>query len=45
MQLQMPRRYDRVTYYGRGSVENYCDRNSSEFIGCYENSVSAEYFP
>ena len=44
MQLQMPSEYDRLTYYGRGPVENYCDRNSSEFIGVYENKVSDEYY-
>ena len=33
-----------MTYYGRGPVENYIDRNSSEFIGVYENDVQKEYF-
>ena len=45
MQLQMPRQYDHVCYYGRGPVENYCDRNSSEFIGLYRNKVADEYYP
>ena len=45
MQLQMPQQYDEVLYYGRGPVENYCDRNSSEFIGIYNNKVSDEYYP
>ena len=45
MQLQMPRQYDEVEYYGRGPVENYIDRNSSEFIGLYNNKVKDEYFP
>ena len=44
MQLQMPRQYDEVEYYGRGPVENYIDRNSSEFIGLYNNKVKDEYF-
>ena len=44
MQLQMPRQYDRIEYYGRGPAENYCDRNSSEFIGVYNNKVQDEYF-
>ena len=44
MQLQMPRQYDRIEYYGRGPVENYIDRNSSEFIGLYNNNVQDEYF-
>ena len=45
MQLQMPKEYDAISYYGRGPVENYIDRNSSEFLGVYENKVEAEYFP
>ena len=44
MQLQMPKGYDNVQYYGRGPAENYIDRNNSEFIGCYENKVAKEYF-
>ena len=44
MQLQMPKSYDRVKYYGRGPAENYIDRNHSEFIGLYENEVAKEYF-
>lgn len=45
MQLQMPKKYARIAYYGRGPIENYSDRNSSEFIGEYENEVADEYFP
>ena len=44
MQLQMPKQYDRIEYYGRGPVENYIDRNSSEFIGVYANKVQDEYY-
>ena len=45
MQLQMPKEFSQVEYYGRGPVENYIDRNSSEFIEVYQNSVADEYFP
>ena len=45
MQLQMPQEYAQVEYYGRGPIENYIDRNSSEFVGVYQNSVADEYFP
>jgi beta-galactosidase len=45
MQFQMPGEYDEVEYYGRGPVENYIDRNSSEFIGVYNNKVADEYYP
>ena len=44
MQLQMPKQYDQVEYYGRGPVENYIDRNNSEFIGVYKNAVLNEYY-
>ncbi|MBR4728712.1 MAG: DUF4981 domain-containing protein [Prevotella sp.] len=44
MQLQMPKRFDEVEYYGRGPVENYIDRHSSEFIGIYNNKVADEYY-
>jgi beta-galactosidase len=45
MQLQMPKQYNIVKYYGRGPVENYSDRHSSEFLGVYESKVADEYFP
>ena len=45
VQLQMPRQYNHVKYYGRGPIESYTDRCSSQFVGVYENNVSAEYFP
>jgi len=44
VQLQMPKQFDRIEYYGRGPAENYIDRNSSEFIGLYGNKVQDEYF-
>ncbi len=45
MQLQMPKRFSKLTYYGRGPIENYCDRKDSQFLGLYENAVGSEYFP
>ena len=45
MQLQMPKQYNTIEYYGRGPHENYCDRNSSEFLGLYKANVSDEYYP
>ncbi len=45
VQLQMPKQYNAVEYYGRGPIENYCDRNASEFIGIYNNKVKDEYYP
>ena len=45
MQLQMPKGFDAISYYGRGPVENYIDRNSSEFLGVYGAKVKDEYYP
>ena len=44
MQMQMPERFSAIEYYGRGPVENYSDRNNSEFIGKYTANVSDEYY-
>ena len=44
MQMQLPKNFDRINYYGRGPVENYIDRNHSEFLGTYDTSVAKEYF-
>ena len=35
---------DSLAYYGRGPHENYCDRNTSAFIGQYNGSVTDQYF-
>ena len=45
MQLQMPKQYRQVSYYGRGPVENYSDRKSSQFLGFYTSDVSQQYYP
>lgn len=45
MTMQMSKEYDRVEYYGRGPVENYSDRNTSQFLGVYRSSVADQYFP
>ena len=45
MQLQMPKQYNTVKYYGRGPIESYVDRKTSQFLGVYENKVIDEYYP
>lgn len=44
MQLQMPATFDRVTYYGRGPIECYRDRKSSQHIGIYNGLVKDQYY-
>lgn len=45
MQMQMPRSFDKVEYYGRGPVENYIDRKSNADLGIYKQSVSEQFYP
>ena len=45
MQLVMPRTFDRISYYGRGPVENYIDRCYNTDLGIYHQSVSEQFYP
>ena len=36
---------DQFSYYGRGPLENYWDRNSSTFKSIYKSAASKEYYP
>ena len=45
MTMNMAQEFDQVEFYGRGPVENYSDRNSSQFLGIYKSSVADQYFP
>ena len=45
MQMAMPAAYNTVSYYGRGPIENYWDRNHSTFLGLYTQSVDEQYWP
>ncbi len=44
MQLQMPKTFETIQYYGRGPGENYIDRNHSEQIGLYRQSVADQFY-
>lgn len=45
MQYPMPLQFEQLTYYGRGPIENYCDRKDSQFVGIYESTVTDEFYP
>ena len=45
MQMQMPKSFDKVEYYGRGPVENYIDRKSNADLGIYRQSVAEQFYP
>ena len=39
LRMQMDEAFGRLAYFGRGPLENYCDRQSGSFVGLYETSV------
>jgi len=45
MNLQMPKAFDQITWYGRGPHESYWDRKTSTFVGKYSGSVEDQYWP
>ena len=45
MEMALAPQYDLMTYYGRGVVENYADRQVAATIGKYTTRVSDEYYP
>ncbi|MBQ9386165.1 MAG: DUF4981 domain-containing protein [Bacteroidaceae bacterium] len=45
MTMNMAQEFNQVEFYGRGPVENYSDRNNSQFLGIYKSSVADQYFP
>jgi beta-galactosidase len=44
MELILPKRFNSISYYGRGPHENYIDRNYSSQVGLYRQSVQEQYF-
>lgn len=44
-QLQMPKSFGLVHYYGRGPFENYSDRNHSSKLGLFKQTVAEQYHP
>ncbi|MCQ2376231.1 MAG: DUF4981 domain-containing protein [Salinivirgaceae bacterium] len=45
MQMVMPQEFANITYYGKGPNENYSDRNNSERIDLYSQTVESQYWP
>jgi len=45
IQMQLPGNFNQVTWFGRGPWENYQDRKTSAFVGCYSSSVDELYTP
>lgn len=45
MDIELPRTFDQLEWYGRGKHESYEDRKTSAFIGRYKGSVAEQFHP
>ena len=45
LQIPMPAAFEQISYYGRGPVENYIDRQGYAALGIYDQTVTDQYFP
>lgn len=44
MRMVMPETFQKVTYYGRGPIENYIDRNDITQLGIYNQTVEEQAY-
>ena len=45
LQLRLPDRFDRLSWYGRGPHESYIDRKESARVDIYHGTVQEQYVP
>lgn len=45
MMAQLPKKYDNVTWYGKGPDENYVDRQTGYNVGVYNKNVEEFFIP
>lgn len=43
--MEIPGRFDKFTWYGRGPQENYCDRKEGYPVGLYSGTVEEQHVP
>jgi len=43
VRMLLDKKLDRMTYFGRGPIENYSDRKSASDVGIYELGVNEQY--
>jgi beta-galactosidase/beta-glucuronidase len=43
--MQLPKAYNRFSWYGRGPIESYPKRKTGAKIGVYSGTVEEQYFP
>ena len=44
MEMQMPKEYSNIEFYGKGPHENYIDRAYSQTIGVWKQTVADQYY-
>jgi len=45
MIMSLHKEFNNFSYYGRGPLENYSDRNTAAFTGIYQSTVASQYVP
>ena len=45
LQWPMPAKFENLSYYGRGPIENYADRQAATPIGRYAQTVTEQFYP
>ena len=45
MNLQLKKQFDQIEYYGKGPRENYIDRQNSESLAVWKQTVAEQYYP
>jgi beta-galactosidase len=45
MNMQFKPDFEKVSWYGRGPYENYCDRKTASFVGIYQSTVDGLFTP
>ena len=45
MNLQLQKQFDQIEYYGKGPHENYIDRQNSESLAIWKQTVAEQYYP
>jgi beta-galactosidase len=45
LQMQLPKEFQSMSWFGRGPYENYPDRKTGAKIGIYESTVEEDYVP
>jgi beta-galactosidase len=43
MRMELPKEMEDLSYYGRGPLENYTDRNTASFLGVYNDNTNNQF--